>query len=340
MKGDKRCVEGRLLRHDPQFDDPYLETDVGQCPDCGGAGCEEAMTTDDELLALARKATPGEWRQDVMYVTAEIRDGRPGGEVIVEARATVDRHRDRARDVANAAYIAAANPAAIIAMIERHRAEVERLTGEVIGWRAEEFSARDRAESAEAEVERLTRERDEALLIAREKENQLVAANLDAADLSKKQRYANHYEEQIAFLVERFAEALSSKLRKAEEKYQYQGAWRRAGWASEIREALLRHVDKGDPLDVAAYCAFAWHHGWTLAAPDTAPTSAETALAAAQKRIAELQQDIVDCGKWTGNVSKPDEYMLDHSAFDRLRKSARTALAGKEDGDAQGAVRE
>ena len=36
-----RCVEGRLLRHDPQPDDPYLETDVGECPDCGGEGCKE-----------------------------------------------------------------------------------------------------------------------------------------------------------------------------------------------------------------------------------------------------------------------------------------------------------
>jgi len=38
-KGDLRCIEGRLFRHDPQHDDPYLETDVGQCPDCSGSGC-------------------------------------------------------------------------------------------------------------------------------------------------------------------------------------------------------------------------------------------------------------------------------------------------------------
>ena len=39
MKGDMRCVGGRLFRHDPQFDDPDLETDIGQCPDCSGDGC-------------------------------------------------------------------------------------------------------------------------------------------------------------------------------------------------------------------------------------------------------------------------------------------------------------
>lgn len=38
MKGDLRCVSGRLMRHDPQFDDPELETDVGECPECMGKG--------------------------------------------------------------------------------------------------------------------------------------------------------------------------------------------------------------------------------------------------------------------------------------------------------------
>jgi len=39
MRGDFRCFGGRLLRHDPQLDDPYLETDTGECPDCSGDGC-------------------------------------------------------------------------------------------------------------------------------------------------------------------------------------------------------------------------------------------------------------------------------------------------------------
>ena len=36
---DTRCIDGRLMRHDPQNDDPYLETDIGKCHDCGGKGC-------------------------------------------------------------------------------------------------------------------------------------------------------------------------------------------------------------------------------------------------------------------------------------------------------------
>lgn len=39
MNGDLRCVDGRIYRHDPQVDDPDLETDIGHCPDCSGDGC-------------------------------------------------------------------------------------------------------------------------------------------------------------------------------------------------------------------------------------------------------------------------------------------------------------
>jgi predicted nucleic acid binding AN1-type Zn finger protein len=41
MKGDLFCVSGRIMRHDPQPDDPELETDIGQCPHCGGQGCSD-----------------------------------------------------------------------------------------------------------------------------------------------------------------------------------------------------------------------------------------------------------------------------------------------------------
>lgn len=40
-ESNTRCVEGRLLRHDPQPDDPELMTDRGECPDCEGKGCPE-----------------------------------------------------------------------------------------------------------------------------------------------------------------------------------------------------------------------------------------------------------------------------------------------------------
>lgn len=47
-RGDTRCIEGRLWRHDPQPDDPYLETEIGQCPECQGADCEKLAALDND----------------------------------------------------------------------------------------------------------------------------------------------------------------------------------------------------------------------------------------------------------------------------------------------------
>lgn len=42
-----RCIDGRLMRHDPQPDDPNLETDIGKCPECNGAGCDKNVDEGD-----------------------------------------------------------------------------------------------------------------------------------------------------------------------------------------------------------------------------------------------------------------------------------------------------
>lgn len=39
MRGDLRCVDGRIFEHRPGHDDPDYEVDVGECPDCSGGGC-------------------------------------------------------------------------------------------------------------------------------------------------------------------------------------------------------------------------------------------------------------------------------------------------------------
>ena len=66
-----------------------------------------------------------------------------------------------------------------------------------------------------------------------------------------------------ADLVDRFAAELKSKLARAEAKYGYRDNWSRPDWEDELTESLAEHIQKGDPRDVAAYCAFAWHHGWS-----------------------------------------------------------------------------
>ena len=65
-----------------------------------------------------------------------------------------------------------------------------------------------------------------------------------------------------ADLVIRFATALAEKLHRAEQKYGHANGWMATGWYNECLRQLWDHVEKGDPLDVAAYCAFMWHHGW------------------------------------------------------------------------------
>lgn len=62
-------------------------------------------------------------------------------------------------------------------------------------------------------------------------------------------------------LVDRFTAALKDKLAAAQRKYGYTNGWRNPDWMDECRADLLKHVAKGDPRDVAAYCAFLWHHG-------------------------------------------------------------------------------
>lgn len=68
-------------------------------------------------------------------------------------------------------------------------------------------------------------------------------------------------------LVVRFSRALAAKLAAAEVKYGYSDGWQSPGWMDECREKLTEHVAKGDPRDVAAYCAFLWHHGESTASP-------------------------------------------------------------------------
>lgn len=72
-----------------------------------------------------------------------------------------------------------------------------------------------------------------------------------------------------ASLITRFASAMAEKLHAAEIKYGYSNFWM-AAWETECRQKLHEHLAKGDPRDVANYCAFMWHHGWSTI-PSVAP---------------------------------------------------------------------
>lgn len=66
-------------------------------------------------------------------------------------------------------------------------------------------------------------------------------------------------------LVDDFAAALKTKLARAEKKYGYSDNWRTDNWEIDCQRELARHVQKGDPLDVAAYAAFCWARGYRTA---------------------------------------------------------------------------
>lgn len=64
-------------------------------------------------------------------------------------------------------------------------------------------------------------------------------------------------------LVTDFCTALAEKLYKAQLKYGYDADWKQDGWPSQCQAHFHQLIAKGDPRDVAAYCAFMWWHGWS-----------------------------------------------------------------------------
>lgn len=70
-------------------------------------------------------------------------------------------------------------------------------------------------------------------------------------------------------LVAEFSFALRAKLLKAQHKYEFGDNWRTDDWETACRQALFKHLIKGDPLDVGAYAAFCWKRGWTTSPPES-----------------------------------------------------------------------
>lgn len=70
-------------------------------------------------------------------------------------------------------------------------------------------------------------------------------------------------------LVASFTTALMAKLNKAQQKHGFTSEWKYDNWEDKCRRDFCDHVFKGDPLDVAAYCAFMWFHGWSTPAQVT-----------------------------------------------------------------------
>ena len=63
-------------------------------------------------------------------------------------------------------------------------------------------------------------------------------------------------------LIQAFASAIAAKAHDAEHKHGFGDDWLTELKETECRVALLAHLEKGDPRDVALYCAFMWARGW------------------------------------------------------------------------------
>lgn len=96
-------------------------------------------------------------------------------------------------------------------------------------------------------------------------------------------------------LVVRFARALAGKLAAAEKKYGYSDGWLSPDWMDECRTKLQEHIAKGDQRDVAAYCAFLWHHGESTASPAAAPTSQREKFMEVQPDGTTTEEEPDDC---------------------------------------------
>lgn len=64
-------------------------------------------------------------------------------------------------------------------------------------------------------------------------------------------------------LVISFARALAEKLFTVQEKYSYTNQFKYEENVEYFRQVLHQSIYKGDPIDVAAYASFLWHHDET-----------------------------------------------------------------------------
>lgn len=69
-------------------------------------------------------------------------------------------------------------------------------------------------------------------------------------------------------LLAKVTEILREKMIRNEQKYGWTNDWLLHDWEDECREEMRRHLEKGDPRDVAIYAFFMIFRGWSTVAPD------------------------------------------------------------------------
>ncbi|WFW79182.1 ead/Ea22-like family protein [Citrobacter braakii] len=174
-----------------------------------------------------------------------------------------------------------ASPEAVLALLD----ELEKEKGYASAFEAEKWhyhglaesegERADRAEKALEAAENRIAELEQQNSIANEKVTELsrlVQHNISRAEdaerrvesISKSSSLSHpgllHATNELVLI---FSHALADKLYAAQEKYKHGTSWRNNDWQEACQRAFQKHIAKGDPRDVAAYCAFMWWHGWS-----------------------------------------------------------------------------
>lgn len=118
-------------------------------------------------------------------------------------------------------------------------------------------------------------------------------------------------------LVLTFAKALAEKLHRSEQKYGWSDGWKDVGWQDKCLADFHHHINKGDPRDVAAYCAFMWYHGWPTRPAPAIDLNAVRADAVVEAFVTVFdvcsRDDHIDKNLWNYGVMRvakhADEYV-------------------------------
>ncbi len=73
-------------------------------------------------------------------------------------------------------------------------------------------------------------------------------------------------------LVDEFAQALKRRLLLAQLEGTFIHQWMNPEWRDQALERLKKNIAADQPLDVAAYAAFFWRHGWSMKATEVPPS--------------------------------------------------------------------
>lgn len=132
-------------------------------------------------------------------------------------------------------------------------------------------------------------------------------------------------------LVIDFCTVLAEKLYKAQLKYGYDADWKQDGWPTQCQAHFHQHIAKGDPRDVAAYCAFMWYHGWKTEA--TQPVTEVPRPISDRQAIVALES----AGAVTpiGRAYKMDWNACRAAMLQELKKSAGTEAICRSDENVQ-----